>query len=161
MATTAQQAEGKATLPPRWVVRLAWLTHRSILRVTRGRRGLAMARPDHEGYLRLRTIGRRSGRERSAILCYVEDGGIFVTLAMNGWAAAEPAWWLNLRGTPDAIVDLKTGSSRPVHARAAEGEERARLWNLLGQFRGWGADLDAYERRRGHETTVVVFEPRS
>ena len=35
----------KATLPPRWVVRLAWVVHRAIYRVTGGRRGLAQATP--------------------------------------------------------------------------------------------------------------------
>jgi hypothetical protein len=52
------------------------------------------------GYLRLKTVGRRSGQERAAILGYYEDGSNLVTLAMNGWADAEPAWWLNLHRSP-------------------------------------------------------------
>ena len=68
--------------------------------------------------LRLRTIGRRTGEERSAILGYFEDGPNLVTLAMNGWAEGEPAWWLNLQAHPDATVDL-VGGPRKVRARAA------------------------------------------
>jgi deazaflavin-dependent oxidoreductase (nitroreductase family) len=68
--------------------------------------------------MRLRSTGRRSGIERSAILGYYDDGPNLVTLAMNGWAAGEPAWWLNLRARPDATVDLVDGP-RAVTARAA------------------------------------------
>ena len=28
---------------------------------------------------------------------YFEDGPNLVTMAMNGWADGEPAWWLNLQ----------------------------------------------------------------
>src|SRR5262245_1180849 len=42
--------------------------------------------------------------ERSVILGYVEDGPNLVTMAMNGWADGEPAWWLNLQAHPDATV---------------------------------------------------------
>jgi deazaflavin-dependent oxidoreductase (nitroreductase family) len=70
--------------------------------------------------LRLHTLGRRSGRPRFAILGFFEDGPNLVTLAMNGWAAPEPAWWLNLQAHPEASVDLTDGS-RPVVGRAATG----------------------------------------
>jgi hypothetical protein len=41
--------------------------------------------------MRLTTIGRRTGKVRPVILGYHEDGSNLVTLAMNGWAEAEPA----------------------------------------------------------------------
>ena len=107
--------------------------------------------------LRLRTVGRRSGKHRSAILGYFEDGPNLVTLAMNGWADAEPAWWLNLQANPDTTVDLP-GSSRPVRARAAEGEERLRLW---ARWATYDKGLDQLASRRSMETAVVVFEPRN
>jgi hypothetical protein len=40
------------------------------------------------------------------ILGYYEDGRNLVSMAMNGWGAAEPAWWLNLRADPHAVVEL-------------------------------------------------------
>lgn len=43
------------------------------------------------------------------IIAYVEDGANLVTLAMNGWADAEPAWWLNLQARPEASVTLVDG----------------------------------------------------
>jgi deazaflavin-dependent oxidoreductase (nitroreductase family) len=105
--------------------------------------------------MRLHSVGRRSGKERVAILGYYEDGPNLVTMAMNGWAAGEPAWWLNLLAHPDAWVELRDGS-RTVRARAAEGEERARLWSRWYDF---GDDVDGYATLRPTETAVVVLEP--
>lgn len=38
------------------------------------------------------------------------DGTNLVTMAMNGWADAEPAWWLNLQANPNAVVELPEGT---------------------------------------------------
>ena len=146
-------------LPPRWFIRGAWIGHRAIHRFTGGRRGLAVPKPGGKfGLLRLLTVGRHSGKSRAAIVGYVEDGPNLITLAMNGWASPEPAWWLNLQARPDATVELKTGVRR-VHARAATGEERERLWAKVGEHSGYG-DLDGFATRRPGETAVVVLEPR-
>jgi F420H(2)-dependent quinone reductase len=152
---------GSTKLPPRWVIRAIWVAHRAVHRFTGGRRGLAHPKgPGGQfGFLRLMTIGRRSGEERSAILGYVEDGANLVTLAMNGWADTDPAWWLNLQARRDATVELKGGTRRPVRAREAAGEERQRLWTLFHEIRGYG-DIDAFAGQRGSATTVVVLEPR-
>jgi F420H(2)-dependent quinone reductase len=104
----------------------------------------------------LTTTGRRSGQRRSVIVGYFEDGPNLVTLAMNGWADGEPAWWLNLLAHPDATVDLVKGS-RLVRARAAEGEERSRLW---ARWRDIDRQLDAYAALRSSETAIVILEPR-
>jgi deazaflavin-dependent oxidoreductase (nitroreductase family) len=143
-------------VPPRWFVRTAWVVHRAIYRLTGGRRGLWRPKVDRWGTMRLTTTGRRTGRERSAILGYFEDGPNLVTMAMNGWADGEPAWWLNLQSHPDARVDLADGP-RAVRGRAAEGEERARLW---ARWRDMGDDVDGFATLRSTETAVVVLEPR-
>jgi deazaflavin-dependent oxidoreductase (nitroreductase family) len=145
-------------LPPRFVVRIAWLGHRLIYRVTGGRKGLWNPKPGKWGTLRLTTVGRRSGKEREAILGYFEDGPNLVTMAMNGWAAPEPAWWLNLQAQPDARVQLKSGP-KAVRAHAAEADERDRLWEAFKEF--GDEDVDAYAEKRPTETAIVVLEPRS
>jgi deazaflavin-dependent oxidoreductase (nitroreductase family) len=68
--------------------------------------------------MRLRTVGRRSGQERIAILAYFTDGPNLVTMAMNGWGDPEPAWWLNLQAQPDVVVELPDGIHK-VHGRVA------------------------------------------
>ena len=88
------------------------------------------------------------------MLGYVDDGGSLVTMAMNGWGRAEPAWWLNLQAQPDAIVRTRDGV-RPVRARRAQGEERERLWGLMTEV--W-PDYDAYQTKTGREIPIVVLE---
>jgi F420H(2)-dependent quinone reductase len=145
-------------LPPRWVIRAAWRVHRALYGYSGGRLGLALPRPGKYGMMRLTTLGRRSGKERSAILGYYEDGPNLVTLAMNGWGEGEPAWWLNLLAHPEARVELKDSACR-VRGRAAEGEERQRLWARWREFSASPDDLDAYAARRSSTTAVVVLEP--
>ena len=145
------------TLPPRWFVELAWRVHRGIYRISGGRKGLRRPSDERYGLMRLTTIGRRSGEERSVILAYLEEGSAVVTLAMNGWAPTEPAWWLNLQDHPEARLEL-VDRSLPVIARTAEGEERERLWDQWRGLEG-GDDLDAHATRRPDGTAVVVMEP--
>lgn len=146
-----------ARIPPRWFVRLAWYTHRGLYRLTGGKVGLWRPKPNRWGTMRLTTTGRRTGRERSVMLGYYEDGPNLVTMAMNGWADAEPAWWLNLQANPVAVVDL-AGGRRTVRGRAAQGEERTRLW---ARWRLIDANLDAFAALRSNETAVVILEPLS
>jgi F420H(2)-dependent quinone reductase len=143
---------------PRWMVRTIWMLHRAAYRITAGRFGLRTPTPSRWGMLRLRTIGRRTGKARFAILGYIEDGSNLVTPAMNGWADPEPAWWLNLQTHPEATVELP-GGTRLVTARPATGEEHSRLWaNLVGL--GTAAYTDANAALRSRPTAVVVLEPR-
>jgi deazaflavin-dependent oxidoreductase (nitroreductase family) len=109
--------------------------------------------------LRLTTVGRRSGKERQAILGYFEDGPNLVTMAMNGWGEAEPAWWLNLQAQPDATVEL-ADDLRHVRGRAATQDERPRLWARWADYDG-EENLASWSARRPRETAVVILEPRS
>lgn len=143
-------------LPPRWFVHTFWRVHRGVYRLTGGRVGLWRARANRWGTLTLRTTGRRTGRERAVIVGYIEDGPNLVTLAMNGWADGQPAWWRNLQADPAAVAELADGR-RLVTARPAEGDERARLWDRWRQI---NPDLDGYAALRSAETPVVVLEPR-
>ena len=146
-------------IPPRPIVMAAWAIHRGLFRLLGRRRALRPATETTWGMMRLKTIGRKSGKERAAILGYYEDGPNLVTLAMNGWADGEPAWWLNLKAQPAASVDLKDGA-RAVRGRAAKGEERARLWAGFREYSDRGDGVDAYATLRSSETAVVILEPR-
>ena len=145
----------QASVPPRWFVRSFWSMHRGLYRITGGRVGLRRAKSDRWGMMRLTTIGRRTGQQRSVIVGYFEDGANLVTMAMNGWAEAEPGWWLNLQAHPEAAVDVADGR-RTVRGRAAEGEERSRLWD---RWREMNNNLDAEAALRSGETAVVILEP--
>ena len=147
-------SKAKPRLPRRLFMRFFWFTHRRLYRLTGGRVGLWRPKPHRWGAMRLNTVGRRTGLERSVMVGYFQDGPNLVTMAMNGWGEGEPAWWLNLQAHPDTRVDLADGPRR-VRARAARGEERERLWS---RWREIDKNLDAYAARR--ETAVVILEPR-
>ena len=149
---------GKVHLPPRWFVVSAWHVHRWIFRATGGRTGLWPPRRGKWGAARLTTVGRRSGEPRSVTVGYYEDGINLVSMAMNGWGPAEPAWWLNLQAHPEAVVELAGGIRREVLGRAAVGLEREQLWQ---RWRELDHNLDGYAARRARETAVVVLEPRT
>ena len=103
-------------------------------------------KPTRWGMMHLATTGRRTGQSRSVIVAYFEDGPNLVTLAMNGWADAEPAWWLNLQASPEATVTNKDGT-RAVRARAAQGAEHDRLWQA---WKDHGDDVDGVLRAAQH-----------
>jgi F420H(2)-dependent quinone reductase len=143
--------------PPAWFVHVAWRVHRALYKLSGGRFLWTTSNKRGWGALRLTVIGRNSGQERSVILGYIEDGPNLVVIAMNGWDEGHPAWWLNLQAHPDAVVRLSGETERPVHAFAATGEERERLWKRWAEV---NPDLDGYAGGRTTETPVVVFEPR-
>ena len=152
----APKQERGAWMPPRWFVRSAWATHRGLYRITGGRIGLWRPKAaDKWGTARLTTTGRRTGQARSVMVGYFEDGQDIVTMAMNGWAPGEPSWWLNLQAHPVATLEL-ADEQRIVRGRAADGAERARLWD---RWRVIDKDLDAFAARRPTETAVVILEP--
>ncbi len=145
---------------PRFALRIFWLLHRAMVRLSGRRFGLSRPEAGERfGMMRLTTLGRRSGATRVAIVGYYEDGANLVTLAMNGWGRTEPAWWLNLQANPDATVELPDGP-RAVRARAASGEERDRLWARFRDYPGWAPDIDASAALRPTPTAVIVLEPR-
>lgn len=144
-------------VPPRWFVRTAWVAHRAIVRVSRGRRGLWPPREDRFGTMVLHTVGRRTGREHDVIVAYAVDGDDLVTVAMNGWGEGHPAWWLNLQAHPETTVDLPDGP-RAVRARPARADEKARLWRTWVRF---DPRFDAHAAHRRTETVLVVLEPRT
>ena len=144
-------------VPPPWFVHIAWHVHRALYRLTGGRLLWTTSNKRGWGAMRLTTIGRKSGQERSVIIGYLEDGPNLVALAMNGWDEGSPAWWLNLEAHPDAVIRLADKQPRPVRARLAAGEERDRLWQR------WVAvdpRVDGHARVRTTTTPVIVLEPR-
>jgi F420H(2)-dependent quinone reductase len=153
---TARSESDPPKMPPRWFVHGAWRVHRALYRLSGGRFLWTTANKRGWGALRLTTIGRKSGQERNVIVGYLEDGPNLVLVAMNGWDEGHPAWWLNLKVHPDAVVQLSGQPPRPVHALQVGGKERERLW------RRWAAvqpDYDGFAGLRSTETPVIVLEP--
>jgi deazaflavin-dependent oxidoreductase (nitroreductase family) len=142
---------GKAILAAQ---RAATKLHSFVHRATSGRVG---GRVVGSPVLLLTTIGRKSGRERTVPLLYLKDGEDLVVVGSNGGTAAPPAWWLNLKASPEASVELG-GRKVRVRAEEAGSEEKERLWPKLVKMYGGYED---YRRQTDREIPVVVLHPVS
>jgi deazaflavin-dependent oxidoreductase (nitroreductase family) len=144
-------------IPPRWVFRIGWAFHNALFAASGGRVGAERARDGKPGTLFLTSTGRKSGQVRRNALFYLEDGPNLIVVASNAGADVDPAWWLNLQARPDAEVEIGV-DRRPVRARAATADERARLWpRVIAVSPGY----DEYRRRTSREIPIVVLEPRT
>jgi deazaflavin-dependent oxidoreductase (nitroreductase family) len=127
-------------------------THAAIYRASGGR---VAGRMFDSPVLLLRTTGRKSGKERTTPLMYVEDGENLVIIASNGGAPYHPAWYLNLRTNPEALVLVRDRDLR-VRAEDAKGEERLRLFaRFVEMYSGY----ENYQRRTEREIPVVILRP--
>ena len=100
--------------------------HRMALRSTRGRLGRTLPGVGAPMLL-LTTNGRRTGREHTVPLLYLEDSGDLIVIASYGGRDYPPAWYLNLVAHPDVEVEVD-GTRIPARARETEGDDRAGLW---------------------------------
>lgn len=155
--TTHTTATTTPKKPPAWFVHTAWRVHRRLHRISGGRFLWTPANKRGWGTLLLTTTGRTSGRERSVIVGYLEDGPNLVAIAMNGWDEGHPAWWRNLQADPHATVRLTKQDPTRVTAREATGDERDRLWR---RWLDTDPELTAHAAHRETPTPVVVLEPR-
>ena len=137
----------------RWLLALITAVHRFLYRASGGRVG---ARAGRLTFLLLEHTGRKTGRLFVAPLLYVEDGDRFVVVGSNAGDDRDPAWWQNLKARPEASVQVGT-RRLAVRARAAVGEERARIWRRL--LEGW-PQYARYQERTAREIPIVVLEPR-
>jgi deazaflavin-dependent oxidoreductase (nitroreductase family) len=102
------------------------------------------------------TTGQRTGRLRTVPLLYLphRDDEIAV-VASRGGLSQHPAWYLNLRADPRAIVEIG-GSRRAMVARVATSEERSELWPRLTAVY---PRFDTYQRRTARIIPVVLLRP--
>jgi deazaflavin-dependent oxidoreductase (nitroreductase family) len=153
MSTTSQRPP---RLPPAWFKHAFWRGHRAAYRLSCGRFLWTPASKLGWGAMHLTTIGRKTGRQRSVIIAYLEDGPNVIGLAMNGWEEDHPSWWLNLEANPEAVIRLPRQGRRRVRARLAAGDEHDWLWQ---RWLAIEPEDDAFARLRNVETPVDVFEP--
>lgn len=133
-------------------VEIFWKIHPIVYRMTGGRLlGELMGMP----VLLLSTTGARTGQRRSTPLTYIPDEGRFVVIGSFLGEPRHPGWVHNLRKDPRARVQVGP-TQRDVVAHEAEGEERARLWQMAVDL---GAGYEEYEERTDREIPVVVLSP--
>lgn len=128
--------------------------HRALFNATKGRIGgklLGMLVVD------LKTIGAKSGRQRSSMLTSpVYDDDKIVLVASRGGDPHHPGWYHNIKANPDVEITTRRGT-RKMRARVASPEEKQRLWpEVVRKYRGYGQ----YQTRTPRDIPLVVLEPR-
>src|SRR5436305_8190111 len=104
--------------------------------------------------LLLTTTGRVSQQERTTPLIHRTDGDRWVVVASKGGAPDHPDWYKNLKANPAVTIQVKREQIE-VRARAAQGDERSRLWQLMTEV--W-PPYDEYQQKTAREIPVVIFE---
>ena len=102
-------------------------------------------------------VGRKSGKQFTTPLLYLEDGPRLVIVASQGGLPKNPQWFHNLMANPDTVVALRGERRRTVRAREATPEERAALWPRLVDLY---ADFESYQAWTDREIPVVILDPR-
>ncbi|MEQ1787528.1 MAG: nitroreductase family deazaflavin-dependent oxidoreductase [Acidimicrobiales bacterium] len=128
--------------------------HRAVQRASFGKVGWkAGSMPVVE----LTTIGRKSGARRTVLLTSpVQEGDAYVVVASRGGDDQHPAWFLNLRDNPAVEVSTDGASTRPMHARIADTDERARLWpRITADYKNYAN----YQTKTDREIPLVFLEP--
>ena len=103
----------------------------------------------------LTTTGRGTGQARSVKLYAWEDGERLVIVGSRGGSAKNPAWVHNLRAEPRATLQRGKRSDE-VRAHEVEGDERERLWKLVGSAFPM---YKSYQRRTARTIPLFVLEP--
>jgi deazaflavin-dependent oxidoreductase (nitroreductase family) len=133
-------------------IRAMGSVHRAVYRATGGR---IAGRFWGLSILLLTTTGRKTGKQRTTPLCFYPDGANLVVVASNGGLEWFPSWWLNLLEHPHAEVCIGR-STRPVVARPADPDERARLWATITAI---APGYLEYEKRAPREIPLAILEP--
>ncbi len=137
---------------PDWLVRLIDHLTRQIYTWTDGRTGSVQM-----GWtmLLLTTTGRKTGRQLTHTLAYLQDGTSLVVVASNNGSDHHPAWYLNLCANPRVYVHHGRQKGYFL-ARAASPQARAALWPRLVAYHPPYAGHQAHTRR---ELPVVILSP--
>lgn len=136
------------------IFKAANVIHRTVVSLSGGRLGGVV---QNMPVLQLTTTGAKSGQKRTTMLTTpVQEGDTIVIVASRGGDPQHPAWFHNLKTNPDVEVSMRGAPKRPMRARVADADERARLWPLVTKrYRGY----EQYQQRATREIPLVLLEP--
>ncbi|GAB3583357.1 nitroreductase family deazaflavin-dependent oxidoreductase [Calidifontibacter terrae] len=106
--------------------------------------------------LLLTVTGRRSGRQITTPVCYLDTDSGFAVAGSAAGSDSEPQWFRNLRVATEASVEI--GSNRQtVSVRILKGAERDAMWQrLLAE----GTTFAGYEQKTSRRIPVALLTPR-
>ena len=106
--------------------------------------------------LRLWTMGRKSGRERSVLLLYLDEGPRVIVVASYGGHSDDPEWWKNLKVEADCRIWSAARGSESLVASELEGEEREEVWDrLISMY----SPYTGYQEKTSRRIPLVALSP--
>ena len=106
----------------------------------------------------LTTVGRRSGSERTAVVCWFpRKGGGWLIVAAAGGTAANPAWYYNIRAHPDRVRIQIDDRTIAVTAEQLHGTDRAEAWQ---QVTAAARRFARFQEKTDRELPVIWLKPR-
>jgi deazaflavin-dependent oxidoreductase (nitroreductase family) len=134
------------------VVRIVTNLHIGLYRMSSGKLANRVA---NLPLLLITTYGRKSRKPRTNPIVYIQEGQNYLVAASTGGMDWHPDWYLNLRQTPQAKIEI--GSKVfDVHAEFTTGEERTRLYE---KFKAASNNFVKYEARTNRVIPVVRLSP--
>lgn len=107
--------------------------------------------------LRLWTIGRKSGRERSVLLLYLDDGPRVIVVASYGGHSEHPEWWKNLETEPNCRIWSANRGAEEMAASELEGDEREEVWERLTSMY---SPYAGYQEKTSRRIPLIALSPR-
>jgi len=126
--------------------------HTLLIHLSRGRLGSKLGT---QTILILHTVGRKSGRERATPIAYFDYEGKVLIVGSNWGKDRNAGWYLNLKKTPHARLEVK-GMIVLATAREAQGEEYHRLWQFVTERH---PPYLNYQKMTKRPIPIMVFEP--
>ncbi len=117
---------------------LLWLTGYSLMT----KQYAAATGSPYQETLLLYTTGAKTGKVRRAGLPFFTVGADRIVRGSNGGGATDPHWVFNVRANSHAKIRVAR-RTRVVRAHVAEGEERARLFEILSKM---SKSTEGYQR---------------
>jgi F420H(2)-dependent quinone reductase len=135
-------------------IRLIGRLHAYLWRLTRGRfvDGVGAA-----PFILLTTQGCKTGRLRTTPVLYLQDGSDLIVVASFGGNDMHPAWYLNLKQSPEAEIVIR-GERRRVTSREITREEKKLIWPQLVKLY---PQFDVYQQRTSREIPLLRLLPKS
>ncbi len=107
--------------------------------------------------VKLTTIGRKSGVERSTMVgCFPDADGRWLVVAAAGGTAANPAWYHNAAASPGRVRIEIGGSTVAVTAEQLHGADRAEAWQRIVAS---APQFARFQRKTDRELPVIRLTP--
>jgi deazaflavin-dependent oxidoreductase (nitroreductase family) len=108
-------------------------------------------------FMMLTTRGRKTGRERTTPVLYLQDGADFIVVASFGGNDMHPAWYHNLERCPEAEVIIN-GERRRLLAHRVSPEEKKLIWPRLVKMY---PNFAVYQQRTRREIPLLQLSDRA